>query len=117
MNRSRTNNNTTTSRPSRDSLGRFIRSAVTTTPARTNRVVTDPTEAVNILRAALTDIGRQIPETGTRRKWVSVREIVQWHDRSSSQNLQPGWFGRTLNSVSNVKVFTVGGVNYYNLSR
>ena len=82
-------------------------------------VVTTPAEARTILRSYLRSNDPNLTTVpGSRAKWASVAQVAEGYDKLHNQQLDRGWFGRSLNEginngSVNVERRTVNGVNVY----
>ena len=79
------------------------------TPKRV--VVTDPKEAVKMLREFQTAVGKTSLRvitttrggTKTTYKGYTLAEVIAWYQKHRSQSINPGWFGRALNAAAKTR--------------
>lgn len=67
----------------------------------TKVVVTDPKQAVQMLKTYINESDEYVRVKGNRKKHATVMMMCNWYLKSYNQAVNPGWFGRTLNYVSN----------------
>ena len=67
----------------------------------TKVVVTNPKEAIAILKTYITESGNTIKVAGSRKPHTTVMMIVKYFLANYNQAINPGWLGRTLQYAAN----------------
>lgn len=64
-------------------------------------VVTDPKQAIAVLRTYLKESDNTIKLKGIRNHYASVMMMVNYFSQKYNQQYDPGWLGRSLNLAAN----------------